>query len=107
MRNETYPMVATAATFAVAFAGSSAAADMPTGKPSDAPTPHRTVPAIANGAVGPMITSSRPANARKAEPARTGTRPNRSRNAPPNIRPAVIAVTNTAKTAAPPGLLSP
>ena len=48
-------MVATALTRAAAFRGSSAAADMPTGKPSAEPRPQSTTPTAASQTTGARI----------------------------------------------------
>ena len=68
-------MVATALTRAAAVFGSSAAADIPTGKPRDAPSPQNTTPTIEIQSVGTKITMIRPMAASTAEPRNTGTRP--------------------------------
>src|SRR6478752_4617705 len=61
-------MVATALTLAAALSGSSAAADIPTGKPRAEPRPHSTTPTQASQAIGAKITTTRPTPARTAEP---------------------------------------
>src|SRR5674476_1275702 len=100
-------MVATALTRAAAVLGSSAAADIPTGKPSADPSPQRTTPKTATTALGTKITVSRPSAARTLDVRNTGTRPNRSSSGTPAIRPTVIAVTKTPRTTAPDALLTP
>ena len=74
-RKATYPMVATALTRAAAVRGSSAAADIPTGNPSEAPRPHSTTPTTATQTTGLKINSRSPMTASTAEPRSTGTRP--------------------------------
>ena len=71
------------------------------GKPSAAPSPHRTAPATTIQVTGTRITTSRPATATAAETLRTGTRPNRSISRTPPTRPIVMAATKTPKIAAP------
>lgn len=100
-------MVATALTLAAACRGSSAAADIPTGKPREAPSPQRTVPRIATGTLSMKITMLSPTTPIRAETRSTGTRPNRSRTLTPAIRPTVIAVTKMPNTTAPVALVVP
>jgi len=94
-------MVDTTLTRAGARRGSSAAALIPTGKPSAAPMPHATMPTIAshNGPTRPK--TARPTSASPAHSRSTATRPNRSSNGVPNIRMAVIAVTKIPNASAP------
>jgi hypothetical protein len=81
--------------------GSSAAALMPIGKPSDAPAPHSRAPASASGTLMPETTSSKPAAAAAAVPRSTATRPHFSIAYPPNSRDIVIAATKKPKPIAP------
>src|SRR5664279_4118624 len=100
-------MVATALTRAAALRGSSAAADMPTGKPSAEPRPHSTTPIPASHVAGAKMTTNSPSPASMADTRSTGTRPNlSSRNTPPT-RPAVMAVTKIPNTMAPVALSTP
>ena len=72
-----YPMVAAALTDAAAFAGSSAAADIPSGNPSDAPMPHSATPMRATGSEGARMNTTSPV------PARDGQDPQRPHAAEP------------------------
>ena len=80
-------MVATALTLAAAVRGSSAAADMPIGKPRLAPSPQSTTPTIARGTLGTKMSMPRPTTATAALVRSTGTRPNRSISGLPATRP--------------------
>ena len=92
-RNAPYPIVDTTETRAAERAGSSAAALIPTGKPSEAPSPQTRMPRPTTTRFPPRITSSVPAAARADEPHSTGARPNRSSTTGPVNRPTVIAQT--------------
>ena len=96
-------MEATTLTRAAAWRASSAAALMPTGKPSEAPTPHSRAPtnAATRPIAGPRITSSAPTPARANAPHSTLTRPKVSSQRVPSTRPTVIAETNAAKPRTP------
>src|SRR5687768_8587878 len=94
-------MTATTLTRAAACAGSSAAALMPTGKPSAVPSPQTATPATATTGDPPNTASATPDAASSIVTSSTGTRPHRSSAIVPKIRPNVIVVTNTANTSAP------
>src|SRR5690349_1287041 len=82
---------------AAALRGSSPAAVIPIGKPSEAPSPHTTAPAYAPAATGEKTTVVDPRITSTAVPRRVATRPKRVVSEPPTSRPTVIAVTKTAK----------
>src|SRR3954447_25817030 len=94
-------------TLAAAFAGSSAPALMPTGNPSDRPTPQSTAPTNAAGTAGPKTNSSTPPRQMTVITRITGTRPYRSSRVGPNQRPAVIAARNVANPSVPAAALVP
>ena len=77
-------------------AGSSAPALIPTGKPSESPTPQSTAPTKASRRDPPKTNSSSPATAQHGQRPDHGTRPYRSSRPGPNQRPAVIAARKTA-----------
>src|SRR3954454_3098045 len=84
-----------------ARAGSSAPALMPTGNPSEIPTPHRTVPANTSVVLEANAKSTSPATDVSVSTRITGTRPYVSSRTGPNQRPAVIADRNSAKASVP------
>ena len=94
-------MEPTTETRAADRAASSPAALIPSGKPSDAPSPQSTAPASAPGMPGESTTVSTPATASNAVTRNVPTRPYRSTNDPPTSRPTVIAVTNVPNPTAP------
>src|SRR3954454_10987747 len=96
-RNAQSPIEATTLTRAAARAGSSAAALIPTGKPSEVPAPHSSTPRNASHTVGANTNSASPAAATAASTRTTGTRPWRSSRPGPDQRAAVIAARKTAK----------
>src|SRR5690349_11058780 len=94
-------MTATTLTRAAARSGSSAAALIPTGKPSAVPSPHTATPATATSGDPPNTASATPDAASSIVVTSTGTRPQRSSAIVPKIRPNVIVVTKTPNTIAP------
>ena len=89
-------MVETTLTRAAARAGSSAAALMPTGKPSEAPRPQSTMPDRDQRQRSPADHEQDPAGRRRPlSPSSVGARPKRSSATGRPGGPRVIAVTNT------------
>ena len=80
-------MVATTLTRAALWAWSSAAALMPTGKPSEAPIPHSRMPRTTTTVAWPKTIISTPTPAIAIVPQSTGSRPNRSSSTGPTTRP--------------------
>ena len=94
-------MVAAAETDAAALLGSSAAADIPSGKPSEAPAPHSAMPTNATGRFGARMKTMRPAPAAIERMRSVHTRPMRSTMGPPIIRNTVIETEKTVSAIAP------
>ena len=91
-----YPMALTTETRAAARSGSSAAALMPTGKPSEAPSPQNSTAALAATGESTKTTSVSPSAADTALARTTTARPNRSMKKPPLNRPRDIAAAKPA-----------
>ena len=100
-RNAQYPMDATTLTRVAAAAGSSDAALIPTGNPSEVPSPQSKAPTKQSQVTGAKMKISRPTVASSASARTTGTRPNRSSSSVPNQRARVIAARNVAKPSVP------
>src|SRR5690606_5482594 len=91
-----YPLVATALTRSAPRSGSSPAAEIATGNPSDAPSPHSTTATPATTGWDASAATVTPTAPHSALADSTAARPNRTRTGPPANRPTVIA---TAKPA--------
>lgn len=100
-RKAEYPIIETILTLVTAPSDSSPAAEMPTGKPSDVPSPHKKTPTDATGRYPENITRASPENANPEAVRRTGTRPNRLRKNLPAVRPRNMAVKNRVNMALP------